>query len=92
VPIGSVKAGEALVKSGGASRTAACAGCHGADLKGLGMVPRIAGRSPSYIVRQLFDIQSGARVGAGVAPMQEVVKHLNVDDLVSIAAYLATLA
>ncbi|MDQ2712756.1 MAG: hypothetical protein M3Y24_11115 [Acidobacteriota bacterium] len=28
-----------------------------ADLKGLGPVPGIAGRSPSYLVRQLYDMQ-----------------------------------
>jgi cytochrome c553 len=91
VPVGSVKAGEALVKSGGANRTLACTGCHGADLKGGAMVPSIAGRSPSYIVRQLFDIQSGSRVGANVAPMSEAVRHLRVEDMIHIAAYLATL-
>ena len=31
--------------------------CHGADLKGLGPVPRLAGRSPSYMARQLYDMQ-----------------------------------
>ena len=65
--------------------------CHGADLKGAGIVPTIAGRSPSYIVRQLVDIQSGFRVGTGVAPMVEVVKQLRVEEIIAIAAYLATL-
>ena len=41
VPVGSVKKGEALEKSG------QCTLCHGADLKGIGPVPTIAGRSPS---------------------------------------------
>jgi cytochrome c553 len=91
VPPGSVKAGAALIKTGGANRTLACAGCHGADLKGVGAVPGIAGRSPSYIVRQLFDIQTGARSGPAVAPMQDVVRHLDLDDMVGIAARLATL-
>jgi cytochrome c553 len=57
----------------------------------MAIVPSIAGRSPSYIVRQLFDIQSGAHVGTDVAPMAEVVKQLKVEDMISIAAYLATL-
>ena len=38
VPVGSIKKGEALVKTGG-GRTTACAVCHGTDLKGLGPVP-----------------------------------------------------
>jgi cytochrome c553 len=91
VPVGSVKTGESLVKIGRPNRTLACVSCHGADLKGMAIVPSIAGRSPSYIVRQLFDIQSGAHVGTDVAPMAEVVKQLKVEDMISIAAYLATL-
>ena len=57
VPVGSIAAGEALVKTGGNGRTQACGVCHGPDLKGLGPVPPLAGRSPSYTVRQLFDFQ-----------------------------------
>src|SRR5205823_3728456 len=62
VPMGSVKKGETLVRTGG-GRTTQCAVCHGADLQGLGPVPGIGGRSPSYIVRQLYDTQQGARHG-----------------------------
>jgi len=51
--------GEALVKSGGKGATIQCAICHGPDLKGLGGLPGIAGRSASHIVRQLYDIKSG---------------------------------
>ena len=40
-----------------------CATCHGQGLKGLGNVPPLAGRSPTYTVRQLYDFQSGARAG-----------------------------
>src|SRR6266566_323069 len=62
VPPGSLKKGEALVKNG-AGRTTACGLCHGEDLKGLGPVPPLAGRSPSYIGRQLYDMQAGFRKG-----------------------------
>src|SRR5262249_36138359 len=54
VPPGSVKKGEALATTGGGGRTVACGACHGPDLKGLGPVPGIAGRSPSYLVRQIY--------------------------------------
>src|SRR5437868_7588724 len=56
VPPGSLKKGEALVMGGVAadgSAVAACTICHGGDLRGLGPIPGLAGRSPSYIVRQL---------------------------------------
>ena len=62
MPVGSIKKGEALVTTGG-GKTTKCSVCHGADLKGLGPVPGIAGRSPSYTVRQLFDTQRGTRKG-----------------------------
>jgi cytochrome c553 len=92
VPVGSIAKGEVLVKSGGSGKTIQCAICHGPDLKGLGAVPRIAGRSPSYNVRQLYDIKHGARAGVGSALMKEVVNKLSEDDMVAIAAYLAAQA
>jgi cytochrome c553 len=91
VPPGSLKRGEALVKSGGAGTTIQCSICHGAQLAGLGNVPSLAGRSPSYIVRQLYDIQGGARSGVSVQLMKAVVAQLSLDDMISIAAYTASL-
>jgi cytochrome c553 len=90
VPVGSIKKGEVLVKSGGNGRTEACAVCHGADLMGLGPVPGIAGRSPSYMVRQLFDMQQGTRRGVWSELMRPVVQKLTLDDFVNIGAYLAS--
>ena len=89
VPPGSIAKGKKLVTTGG-GRTTPCGVCHGADLKGLGPVPRLAGRSPSYIVRQLYDLQHGARAGLWSPLMQGVVRDLSPDDLVSIAAYTAS--
>src|SRR5271166_1857558 len=91
VPVGSVRKGKTLVTTGGASKTMQCAVCHGPDLKGSGDVPSLAGRSPSYIVRQLYDIQSGARAGLAAQAMQAPVAKLTLDDMVSIAAYTASL-
>jgi cytochrome c553 len=89
VPPGSIKKGEALVTSGG--KTTRCSVCHGADLKGLGPVPGIAGRSPSYTVRQLFDTQRGTRKGVWADLMKPVVANLTNDDMLAIAAYTASL-
>jgi cytochrome c553 len=91
VPLGSIAKGTALVSTGGAGKTLQCAICHGPDLKDLGGLPSIAGRSPSYIVRQLYDIQHGARAGTATQLMQGVVAKLTVEDMVAIAAYLASL-
>ena len=92
VPIGSIKKGDVLVTTGGQGKTTACATCHGQDLKGLGDVPPLAGRSPIYTVRQLYDFQSGARAGLLSALMKESVARLTMDDMVSIAAYAASLS
>jgi cytochrome c553 len=93
-PVGSVKRGEELVMTGG-GKTLACVACHGSDLKGatvtdLGAVPGLAGRSPSYVVRQLFDVKTGHRTGKRVEFMKPVVAKLDPDDMIAIAAYLAS--
>jgi cytochrome c553 len=90
VPVGSIKTGETLAKTGG-GKTVQCSICHGADLKGLGPVPGIAGRSPSYTARQLYDMQHGARNGVWTDLMKPVVAKLTDDDVISLAAYTASL-
>jgi cytochrome c553 len=91
VPPGSIKKGKALVTSGGAGVTIQCSICHGPQLTGLGNVPSLAGRSPSYIVRQLYDIQGGVRSGLAVQLMNAVVAQLSLDDMIAISAYTASL-
>src|SRR3954467_1526474 len=87
VPPGSIKKGEALDNSG--TKLTACRVCHGADLMGLGPVPGIAGRSPSYLMRQLWDFKKGTRHGEWSPLMQQVVKDLSQEDMLNVAAYLA---
>jgi cytochrome c553 len=89
VPVGSIAKGEALVTSG-VGKTVQCGTCHGPDLKGLGPIPGIAGRSPSYIVRQLYDFKHGTRGGPWSALMARVVANLDDEDFVPLAAYLAS--
>ncbi len=90
VPPGSVKKGEALVNTGGGGKTTQCSVCHGPDLRGLGPVPGIAGRSPSYTARQLYDMQQDARKGEWSDLMKPVVAKLNNADILAIAAYTAS--
>jgi cytochrome c553 len=91
VPVGSIKRGRDLATTGGAGKTVACGTCHGADLKGLGPVPPLAGRSATHTVRQLFDFKQGARSGVWAALMKGAVEKLTVDDMIAIAAYTASL-
>ena len=91
VPMGSLKTGEALVKTGGNGTTIACITCHGANLQGVGDIPGIAGRSPSQMARQLIDFRDGARNGPVAALMKLPVAKLTDGDIVAITAYLASL-
>jgi cytochrome c553 len=90
VPPGSIARGGQLVVSGAGGRTLPCGSCHGADLRGVGLIPPIAGRSPSYILRQLLAFRTGARSTPAGQPMQSVVKRLEVNDMIAIAAYAAS--
>ena len=85
VPVGAVKKGEALAKS------KQCGLCHGDGLKGMGPVPHLAGRSPSYMVRQMYDMQMGTRKGTWVELMKPVVANMSGEDFVNIGAYIASL-
>ena len=99
VPVGSLKKGKDLVTTGGMrivgnkivqGKTTACGTCHGLDLMGVADVPPIAGRSPSYMVRQMWDMQQGTRNGASAQLMKLVVANLTEEDMVAIAAYVAS--
>jgi cytochrome c553 len=89
VPVGSVARGKALAET--SEGVTPCAACHGADLKGLGPVPALAGRSPSYLARQLYDFQSGSRKGLWSPLMADVVAGLTTEQIVDLTAYLASL-
>jgi cytochrome c553 len=91
VPPLSIKRGEGLVTGQDIAKAPACANCHGKDLRGLDAIPSIAGRSPTYVFRQLHEIKTGVRAGTAIQPMKENVAQLNHDDMIAIAAYLGTL-
>ncbi len=91
VPIGSVVKGEELVTTG-AGKTIQCSICHGPELSGLGLVPGIAGRSPSYLMRQLYDMRENSRTGVSAALMKPTVANLTVEDMLNMAAYIASLS
>ena len=90
VPPGSIGRGRELA-SGTSGQTRNCSFCHGENLRGLGPVPALAGRSPSYLARQLYDFQTGNRKGAWSPLMQEVVAGLSPADIVDLTAWLASL-
>ncbi len=86
VPVGAVAKGRRLAAQHG------CEGCHGPGLRGgIDETPAIAGRSPSYLARQLYDFQQGARHGEMAAAMKEVSAKLTAADIVNLTAYTASL-
>jgi cytochrome c553 len=89
VPPGSLARGKALVERGAGAQP--CATCHGTHFEGVGTAPPLAGRPPTYLVRQLYDIRYGYRRGPAVAAMVPEVAPLSARDRIDIAAYLASL-
>ncbi len=90
VPPGSIARGNELVHAAKGERMP-CVACHGDDLKGTDAAPMLAGRSPSYLFRQLFDIRQGSRTGPSVALMQPEVAGMTYGEMLAIVAYLASL-
>ena len=99
VPVGSLNKGKDLVTTGGArvvngefvrGKTTPCITCHGPDLMGVADIPPIAGRSPSYIVRQMWDMQQGTRNSEAAQLMRLVLTNLTQEDMVNIAAYVSS--
>jgi len=87
VPRGSLARGKALAVGDPKHGVKGCESCHGPSLRGVGLVPPLAGRSPSYILRQLVGFHTGARATPASAPMNEVAARLSIDDMVAAAAY-----
>ena len=99
VPVGSINRGREFVMRGSPGKVQACASCHGNDSRGAEHapdstlpVPGLTGRSPTYILRQLYDFSSGARSGAGAMLMKPVATQMSLREMIDIAAYLASLA
>ena len=91
---GAVMRGTTVVVPG---KTPPCTQCHGVSLRGMAHapdtdvpVPALAGRSPTYILRQLYDVQSGARSGKTVELMKPIAAQLTLQEMIDLAAYSAS--
>jgi cytochrome c553 len=96
VPPGAINRGKRLSTTGqslddGSVRTVACSQCHLANLKGSGDIPAIAGRSPTYLLRQLIAFRNGLRSNAHSAQMNPVVEKLTIKEMIDIVAYVSSL-
>jgi len=98
VPRGSIERGRQLATRGVPGVPdmpgvkSACTSCHGPKLRGVALVPPIAGRSPSYLLRQLLGFAAGSRSTAEAAPMRAVTGALRLEDMIAAAAYAGSLA
>lgn len=86
VPPGSIARG-ASIASKGLGATPACESCHGTRLQGVGSIPPLAGRSPTYIARELILLRTGRRRNSGAVPMVQEASQLTVNDMIAVAAY-----
>ena len=94
---GSIARGKAFVAN--PKKVVTCTECHGKELRGAAQaphstlpVPSLRGRSPTYLVRQLYDFHSGARSGPGAELMKPVAFQLTLHEMNDVAAYIASLA
>ena len=90
VPAGSIARGRAIATKTTKANPKPCVSCHGETLRGVKLVPPIAGHSPTYLMRQLLAFKAGTRSSKEGAPMREVVEKLSVDDMIAVAAYVAS--
>lgn len=91
VPVGSVARGKVIATTGN-GKGAPCVSCHGPDLRGVGDIPPLAGRSAQYLFRQLYDIQQGTRAGAGALLMRNAIGQLPLEKMIAVIAYASSLA
>lgn len=72
----------------GQTKTAMCAGCHGADGNSpAASFPKLAGQGEKYLTKQLGDIKAGTRK---VLEMTGMLNAFSDQDLADIAAYYAS--
>ena len=90
VPRGSIARGRAIA-TGEVAGLQKCESCHGSDLHGKRATPPLAGRYPSYLLRQLIGFRTGARNAPNSGAMKAVVSTMTLDDMIAVVAYAGSL-
>ncbi|HYJ39698.1 MAG TPA: c-type cytochrome [Steroidobacteraceae bacterium] len=72
-------------------KTVVCATCHGPKLMGTDKIPPIAGRQPTYLLRQLLAFRNGTRTGEAADQMKPVVDKLTLNEMIDMVAYVSSL-
>lgn len=72
----------------GATKTIVCSACHGSEgVSSSGANPNLAGQGEKYLLKQMQDVQSGARE---IVSMTGLLDAMSEQDLKDIAAYYAS--
>jgi len=91
VPEGSLALGKRLAETWHNGTSLECNSCHGPDYRGKDDVPGIAGRSPTSLMRQLYDFKSGVRRGGKSSEMEKVVWDMTEREMVALSAFIGSL-
>ena len=72
----------------GKAKAVVCSACHGVDGNSTNPIwPKLAGQHEVYLAKQIRAFKSGERTDATMAPMMNLIKEEDIDD---IAAYYAS--
>jgi cytochrome c553 len=72
----------------GKDQTALCTGCHGVDGNSVvSSFPKLAGQGESYLIKQMNDVRSGARV---IPEMMGILDNSSDQNIADMAAYYAS--
>ena len=72
----------------GKTKSALCAGCHGADGNSINVIwPKLAGQHASYLEKQIYEFKNGTRADP---VMMGMVAALSDADIADISAYFAS--
>jgi cytochrome c553 len=101
VPPGSINRGKRLVTTGKSidsqsaqeinGKTVVCSTCHAPKLIGTDKIPPLAGRSPTYLLRQMLAFRNGMRASEAAKQMTPVVEKLTLSEMIDVVAFLGTL-
>ena len=76
--------------AGGELYQSVCRNCHGPTAKGMASFPKLAGHDAQYLSIQLAEYRAGQTLGYNTAIMAPHAKELSDQDILNLAAYIAT--
>ena len=67
-----------------------CRACHGNKAQGVASYPKLADKTPEYIVEKLETYRAGERIGPNSILMIQNAKDLSDEDIAGLAVYLTS--